>query len=66
MRRNLSALAATILNGSLLGSGCEPPQPSGDEAVAGEPGGPVRKNPEPPRLTDDTHTQPYRPRGHGA
>lgn len=66
MRRNLSALAASILHRNLLNSGCEPPPPAGEEAVDEQQDSEVRRNSGVPRLTDDTTSQPHRPRGHGA
>jgi hypothetical protein len=66
MRRNLSALAASILHRNLLDSGCEPPTPAGDEVMDHEGHEAVRTNVDSSRLTDNTTTQPHRPRGHGA
>jgi hypothetical protein len=66
MRRNLSALAASILHRNLLNSGCESSAPSGEEAADQERDDEVRRNSDAPRRTDDTTTQPDRPRGHGA
>jgi hypothetical protein len=65
MRRNLSALAASILNGRLLRSACEGPPP-GAYVAESHAVRPVRRISETPRLTDDTPTQPHRPPGHGA
>jgi hypothetical protein len=67
MRRNLSALAASILHRNLLNSGCELPAPTGEEAADQEQDGQVRRKADAPRLMDDnTTTQSHRPRGHGA
>jgi hypothetical protein len=66
MRRNLSALAASILHRNLLNSGCELPAPTGEEAADQEQDGQVRRKADAPRLMDDNTTQPHRPRGHGA
>jgi hypothetical protein len=66
MRRNLSALAASILHRNLLNSGCQSPPPTGEEAAEQEPDVQVRRNSDAPRLTDNTTTQPHRPRGNGA
>jgi hypothetical protein len=66
MRRNLSALAASILNGSLLSSAWEPPHPSWAKVADEEHRGQVRRNSDAPRLTDNATSQPHRPRGHGA
>ena len=66
MRRNLSALAASILHRNLLNSGCESPPRSGEEAADEERDGEVRRNSDAPRLTDNTTSLPHRPRGHGA
>lgn len=66
MRRNLSALAASILNRRLLNSGGEPRPPCGEEAAVHGRDGLVRRNPDAPRLTDNTTAHPHRRRGHGA
>lgn len=66
MGRNLSALVASILHRNLLDSGCELPAPSGEEAADQERDDQVRRNADAPRLTNNTPTQPHRPRGHGA
>jgi hypothetical protein len=63
MRRNLSALAASILHRNLLNSGGAPAVPTGQEAAAPGGDGEVRRNAAAPRLTDNTTTQPHRRHG---
>jgi hypothetical protein len=67
MRRNLSTLAASILNRTLLQSSDQLQAATGDQGPDRAPDDVVRMNPASPRLTDNnTITHPHRPRGHGA
>ena len=66
MRPTPSALAAALLHRQLLSnsSDCDRQAAESEPREIVTPS--VRRNPDGPRLSDDTVTHPHRPRGHGA